>query len=679
MAINERADYAMRVAIEMGYSVSQAAALVGHMNQESGIRPVGAVGDGGTAFGAMQWRGDRFTRLQAFRGSNGERWNDPDWKKALKTQVQFADHELKTTESAAGKRFFAASNVLEATKALNGFERPRGWYGWGANDANPATVDGWSNRISYAQKAEQYAKQLGLVDGLSQWQQALKSSPDHVTRELEALGTEEAKKHLATLKSLSVVTKDYDAALNKAVSYVSKSSKDVLDKAGIEANSNSYSLGELVGGQAAVKILQVKDKATTTMGQLVKDGVITKSMLDNYAKTLTPELKKEAGLSEKEQKNPEEMTVEHFIGSISAVQLQRKRAAEETARNRLTSPGNRSLLDQMMGANMGIEDFLGMLILLFIMDAMGIDAEKFLGGRIAGDGYIGNGRNGYSTNSGASETPFDPAKIGNYDPNNKFANRTYTDVNTVPYLKLPESAENKNGWTAYAVSTEAGVYNGPMAKGMIAFRSPEGKEYRFAFVSGGGSGDESVRGGPAPGLNNYKSSGLGAGVNAVYQLGNLEVGDRGNAFTGDNGQNFFIHTPSNAQSAFGRSEIGIHPDGGNYGTAGCFGIDPTKTAEFIAMWNSIPPDQRPKEMKILDPKILQDSTQHIAKNVQRDPANATLFSPSSNASNALDKATKIGDELKRNSGVSRDGNNDKNTGIPMGLPPKPPVARAIHP
>ncbi len=219
-----------------------------------------------------------------------------------------------------------------------------------------------------------------------------------------------------------------------------------------------------------------------------------------------------------------------------------------------------------------------------------------------------------------SSTAFDVSVAGQgYDSGNQIGHRTYTDPATVPYLDLPDSVEKSNpgGWVAYAVTTEAGMRPGnhPMAKGMVVFRDPEGNEHRFPFASGGARQGEENYGGPAPGLVSHDFTGSRSDmVNATYRLGNLEVGGRGAAFSGE-GTNFFMHTPSNAQSSVGRSEIGIHPDGNGYGSLGCFAIDPASTREFIAMWNNIPADQRPTEMAILDPQILR-SKEHVLANAQ---------------------------------------------------------------
>jgi hypothetical protein len=57
----------------LGLTHEQAAGKVANLQAESGqgIKPWGVTGDNGTAFGAAQWRGDRFTNLQKFAADRG--------------------------------------------------------------------------------------------------------------------------------------------------------------------------------------------------------------------------------------------------------------------------------------------------------------------------------------------------------------------------------------------------------------------------------------------------------------------------------------------------------------------------------------------------------------------------------------------------------------------------------
>lgn len=132
--------YAYQWLLDRGYAPHQAAAVVGNLAQESGVRPDGVVGDNGTAFGVAQWRGDRLANLQRFAQQNGQDW------RSLDAQLGFLDHELRTSEKGAGDGLFAAPDVRSATRAFIGFERPRGY-----TPADPEAGHGFGNRLSVAQ------------------------------------------------------------------------------------------------------------------------------------------------------------------------------------------------------------------------------------------------------------------------------------------------------------------------------------------------------------------------------------------------------------------------------------------------------------------------------------------------------------------------------------------------
>ena len=99
----------------LGAQPHQAAGIVANLQHESGpqIRPVGVVGDNGTAFGAAQWRGDRFANLQNFAKANGM---DPMTTAA---QQAFMRHEL------TGSGAYGGGSEAGAYKALLSAEDPR--------------------------------------------------------------------------------------------------------------------------------------------------------------------------------------------------------------------------------------------------------------------------------------------------------------------------------------------------------------------------------------------------------------------------------------------------------------------------------------------------------------------------------------------------------------------------
>lgn len=139
--VQTRATMARDHFVALGYTPEQAAGIVGNLVQESGVRPSGAVGDNGTAFGLAQWRGERLTRLQRYANSQGADWKD------FKTQLNFIDVELKNHETSAYKALKGAKTIDEATAAFVGYERPKGW-----TPQNPRGGHGFGNRLAAAQK-----------------------------------------------------------------------------------------------------------------------------------------------------------------------------------------------------------------------------------------------------------------------------------------------------------------------------------------------------------------------------------------------------------------------------------------------------------------------------------------------------------------------------------------------
>lgn len=87
-------------------------------HDESAFNPV-AVGDGGNAFGLLQWNGPRKRALMDWAASQGLDPADP------RTQAKFTVYELQGPESAAGRALLATSTPGEAGAAfVNLYERP---------------------------------------------------------------------------------------------------------------------------------------------------------------------------------------------------------------------------------------------------------------------------------------------------------------------------------------------------------------------------------------------------------------------------------------------------------------------------------------------------------------------------------------------------------------------------
>ncbi|ESY16128.1 phage tail tip lysozyme [Mesorhizobium sp. LNJC391B00] len=127
-----------------GVSSVYAAGLLGQFAGESNFN-VNAINrgdgaDGSHSIGIGQWNGKRARNLKAFAASKGKPVND------FETQLDFAMHELQTSEVGTGRRLAAARTVEEATAAGVGFERPQGW-----TPQNPKAALGWKHRLAAAQ------------------------------------------------------------------------------------------------------------------------------------------------------------------------------------------------------------------------------------------------------------------------------------------------------------------------------------------------------------------------------------------------------------------------------------------------------------------------------------------------------------------------------------------------
>lgn len=122
-----------------GLQPHQIAAILGNVSAESGFDPR-AKGDGGNAFGLFQWN-DRRHDLFDFIGGQ-QNLGD------IGKQLEFAWHELLTSENGPLKRLMQAPDLYSATHAFTGFERPSGY-----NPAQPTAADGWDRRLAAAEAA----------------------------------------------------------------------------------------------------------------------------------------------------------------------------------------------------------------------------------------------------------------------------------------------------------------------------------------------------------------------------------------------------------------------------------------------------------------------------------------------------------------------------------------------
>ena len=131
--------------LDKGYNTNAAAGITGNLWHESAGFGGGA-GDGGTAHGIAQWRGDRWTKMQEYAKSVGKDPND------LNTQVDYLDKELKTDYKSAYNLLQHASDVKTATGIFaDQYEKPAG-----SGKGNIGGISGMSNRLNFASQVANF-------------------------------------------------------------------------------------------------------------------------------------------------------------------------------------------------------------------------------------------------------------------------------------------------------------------------------------------------------------------------------------------------------------------------------------------------------------------------------------------------------------------------------------------
>ena len=131
--------------LDKGYNTNAAAGITGNLWHESGGFGGGS-GDSGTAHGIAQWRGDRWTKMQAYAKSVGKDPND------LNTQVDYLDKELKTDYKSAYNLLQHATDVKTATGIFaDQYEKPAG-----SGKGNIAGISGMSNRLNFATQVSNF-------------------------------------------------------------------------------------------------------------------------------------------------------------------------------------------------------------------------------------------------------------------------------------------------------------------------------------------------------------------------------------------------------------------------------------------------------------------------------------------------------------------------------------------
>lgn len=117
----DRQAAAYRFFLSRGWSPAQAAGIVGGLNGETSNLNTAQRHDGGIGLGIAGWNGPRLHALQQYAATNGA---SPT---SLPVQLGFVDHELRSTEGAAGAALGRAQTPEDAGNAMLGYLRPHNY------------------------------------------------------------------------------------------------------------------------------------------------------------------------------------------------------------------------------------------------------------------------------------------------------------------------------------------------------------------------------------------------------------------------------------------------------------------------------------------------------------------------------------------------------------------------
>ena len=145
--MNEREKEAFDFFVKKGWSPVAASGIVGNLLNETGRRldPT-IIHDNGTGLGLAGWRDPepgkgRRTNLRAFAAQAGKPAED------FGIQLEFLDHELRTSEANVGNRLRDAKSPEDAAHIFVDFERPWGW-----KQGDPTNASGYRNRLNDARR-----------------------------------------------------------------------------------------------------------------------------------------------------------------------------------------------------------------------------------------------------------------------------------------------------------------------------------------------------------------------------------------------------------------------------------------------------------------------------------------------------------------------------------------------
>lgn len=276
--------------------------------------------------------------------------NIPPEKEAQLRALAEAVVSGQVADPTGGATHFSNMAVMEQRGGANGWQK-----------AMMDTRDDIGNHSFFGgdpEKAAQVRDQLRSqgLNILSKWQNVLNSaSTPYLIEELKALDSEDAKKSLEALET----NPSDEAARKDAVKLISENGKPLLQKAGLPTTSRNATLAGMRGGATAVRLLQAEQQnPQTALTDIVKDESMlaaTKALIG---------------------KDPSKMTIGEFLGSVEEVQQNDKNIFAESARKHL-SPEGQGWLNDLMGQDMGITDFIMIFFLMLFGDALGIPMSAF--------------------------------------------------------------------------------------------------------------------------------------------------------------------------------------------------------------------------------------------------------------------------------------------------------------
>lgn len=270
---------AMKFFVSNGFTVSQAAGIVGNFMQESSMNPE-AVNPKSGAYGIGQWLGDRQDKLYAFAKNTG---GDA---RSLATQLAYALYELNGTEGYAKSKILSSGATPEdaAVAADTYYERSEGTTTWDREVYARQVYDAYQNGGSVMSEAQAAIKQQERIDNAQKELQKLESDLKNSANEVTSTAYENEVNKL----NADVNAKQEEIKKIKGVS-------DTIDTSNAEKLLKEYKDARLdeINKKWQESLDQLKEKTAVTVASIGGDY---KSLADaQYNQTV-----KQAELEEQE-------------------------------------------------------------------------------------------------------------------------------------------------------------------------------------------------------------------------------------------------------------------------------------------------------------------------------------------------------------------------------------------